>query len=288
MNYTSSCRPGNRCRKWRECDYCAQVRQAQIADVAEAGAATSPSVTYAVARTYSQATISKDRSKFMAKLQRATEGGIWTIEKGEVSAGLHINIIAGTSEPLPAAKLAAMWPGDADFWAAEIPHSDVRNVAAYSAKRSQMPDRAEYSGNIYGSYGSWKRPLAALVEGKGNAGAVAKGLALEQMLADLGIPEPETPDHYRGPILETRPFAGHETKRDREKRADRNIATMQEARAEHERHKREVAARNHMKRLYAIHRGEIELHGYAYIPGYGVVTVADLKAAGFGSLTDSD
>lgn len=285
MNYTSSCRPGNRCRKWRECDSCAQIRQAQIANVAEVGATSSPRVTYAVARTYSQATINKDRGQFLTRLKRATEGGIWTIERGEVSTGLHINIIAGTLSELPAAKLASMWPGDADFWATEIPRQDVRNVASYSAKRSQMPDKDEYSGNLYGSWGSWKRPLAALAEGNN---AVTAAIALEAMLADLGIPEPEQVPMYQKPIYESKPFARSETKREREKRADRNLMTMQQARAEHERKKREIAARNHLKRLYAIHRNEIELKGFAYIAGHGVVTIQDLKAAGFGSIPDSE
>jgi len=279
----AQCRPGRRCRNWRECPDCARIRQAQIAEVAERGAAFSPRVTYAVARTYDPATFEHDRAAFVAKLAKITEGGIWTVETGSISTGLHVNIIAGTMDGLAAAHVARAWPtgSNADFWVADIPRKDARNVAAYSAKRAGMPHPDEYGGRLYGSWGAWKRPLAVLAEDRHGAAPVTAGAALEAMLTGAGIPAPEPipAPAFQAPATEG-PGYRKETRQETAERARRNAEAWEKAKAQHEADKARVARENNLRRTFALYRGELTLHGHCYIPGYGVATLEDARKLG--------
>jgi hypothetical protein len=238
-----------------------------------------------VARSYSPETIAKDKSKFIQRLKNISDGGIWTIEKGDVLGNLHINIIAGTESKITASSMAKIWPSDADFWATDIPHKDIRNVSAYIAKKSQMPDKTDYSGNLYGSYGTWKRPLATIAEG--NNGVIS-ALVLEEMMKDLGIPEPESPPEFIRPYAEGKPFTGKETRQDVKERLGRNEKALDKAIQEQAVIERNMEARNRLKRVYGVHRNEIELKGYVYVSGYGMLTVDRLRKLGFGSLPNSE
>lgn len=276
MAILADCRPGRRCKDWRQCPACARIRQCQIANVAEEGAKSSPVVTYAVARVHAPERIEKDRERFMARLATISEGGIWSIETGQISAGLHVNIIAGTIDPVAAADLAKYWPAGSpvDIWAAQIPRADVRNVAAYSAKRSGFPDEKEYSGRLYGSWGAWKRPLAAMVENP-RVSRVAAGAALETMLAAAGVPDQIPP-----PVFEAGPFRGKETAEERAARRERNAqaqAQHMQAQALADRHAQQ---REHLRRVLAAHAGELQLHGFVYVPGYGVASLAQARELG--------
>lgn len=278
MSIISNCEKGFRCRKWKECEQCARIRQAQIASLAEEGAATSPHVTYAVTRTYSQQTISKDRTDFIKRLSNAVNGGIWTIETADIT-GLHVNIVVGSDKPIDATKLANIWGSkSADIWAAEIPRKDVRNVAAYCSKKENFPTKSEYSGRLYGSFGEWKRPLALLAEQKKSP--VVAGAALEGMLAGLGVQELEKAPDYNRPIID-RPY-GEKTKgkdlKDLIKANDKKIALSLQ---EYEVEKNRVVRDNHLKRLLAANRGEIELKGFVYVNGWGILHKSDLIKTGF-------
>lgn len=273
VNY-STCRPGRRCKQWRVCDACARIRQAQIADVAEAGAAMVPRVTYAVARTYDAHSISRDREKFVARLAQISEGGLWTIETGERAGGLHVNVIAGTLDGLAAADLAACWPGgsSADFWATDVPRRDVRKVAAYSSKREALPAADYYGGRLYGSWGTWKRPLAALVEDRHGTALVVAGAALQTMLHAAVPPVPTFRDARpvgRPPYKET---ASQRAERMQDN-ADRHAQALQA----HAIAERAHAERQRLRTLFAAHAGELTLKGVCYIPGYGVATLAEAR-----------
>ncbi|MDC9720924.1 MAG: hypothetical protein PSN46_09410 [Gammaproteobacteria bacterium] len=276
MAIISNCEKGFRCRKWKECEHCSRIRQAQIASLAEEGAATSPHITYAVTRTYSQKTISKDRTDFIKRLNRAVNGGIWTIETADIT-GLHVNILLGSDKPIDATKLAGMWgSSSADIWAAEIPRKDVRNVAAYCSKKESFPNKEEYQGRLYGSFGEWKRPLALLAENKSSP--VVAGAALDGMLAGLGVPEPEPEPEYNRPSINGyRKPKGKELK-ELLKKNDKKVALSLK---QHEQEKNRVARENHLKRLLAAHRGEIELKGFVYVNGWGILHKSDLIKHGF-------
>lgn len=241
------CRVGFRCLDHRQCEACARIRQAQVADVAEVGAATTPgaAITYAVIRTYAPADIGPDREAFAKKLARRTMGGIWTVETGAISTGLHLNLLAATDQPVTAAQIAKMWPvsSPADVWAAPIARPDVRRVAAYMSKKSGIPPEAEYSGRTYGSWGGWKKPLGSLIDDPQKAPIVAAA-ALESLLAGAGVPAPATA-------------------------ATTGPATTQEELRE-----------KHLARLCAIHRGELEIKTSVYVPGWGLVMRADAERFG--------
>jgi hypothetical protein len=177
------CERGNRCKAYKICHECNRIRQARIADVVELGAATSRISTYAVVRTYAERSLNKDKAKLIKNLKMVSDGGIWTIEKGEKVKGLHVNLIIGNEKGVSARDIARIFPSDADVWAGEVPRGEVRNVAAYVSKLVQIPQKGDYDGNIYGSFGKWKRPLGLLGESKN---AVYEALAKEQMLVEAG------------------------------------------------------------------------------------------------------
>lgn len=243
------CRQGLRCHDWRQCDACAHIRQAQIADVAELGAAVSPAhpITYAVVRSYALADFGTDREAFQRRMAKITGGGIWTVETGEISTGLHINILASSAQPMTAGQIAEAWPvkSPADIWAAPVPRQDVRHVAAYISKRKGIPPQAEYSGRVYGSWGQWKRPLGALIEDPQKAPLVAAA-ALESVLAGAGVPAPAPAPApaQSGPLTQ------------------------------------EQLREKHLARLCAIYRGELELKESVWVSGFGLVFRSDAERLG--------
>lgn len=266
------CSPRNRCKRWKECPHCAAIRQAQIANIAQLGASTSRSVTYAVVRPATN-DIATQKNQILKALKSRVDGGIWTIETGKETAGLHANIIIGSDQPIHAADIATAITTEAEIYAEHIPHTDVRNVAAYSSKPAAFPSADEYTGRLYGSFGTWKRPLAAAAEGKINPEIA--GLAIEQMLADAGIPEP--PQKER-PNLSYPPMSRDKESRDEiRKRIKHNKEEQERVEREHAEKMREHAREKYMKRLIAAHAGEIELNGYVYITGYGIATEKELK-----------
>ncbi len=70
--------------------------------------------------------------------------GIWTVETGELFAGLHLNIISLK---------------DLDRMPKQYqPHTErirttARNVAAYISKRTGMPSAEQYRGRLWGAWG---------------------------------------------------------------------------------------------------------------------------------------
>lgn len=182
------CQRGARCKDFRNCEFCCRVRQKKIADVAERGSKSSRYVSYAVIRTFDQQKIKETKAKFMPRLKQLTDGGLWTIEYGEYS-GLHLNIIAGSDQIITATQLAKAWGfrGDTDIHLENVPHSEVRNPAAYSAKFESIPTKEQYSGHTYGSYGTFKKPIDILATQQINP--YVQILAIEQLLADAGIAE---------------------------------------------------------------------------------------------------
>lgn len=273
MNIT--CTPHDRCRKWKECNDCAKIRQAQIASVAEDGANKSRSITYAVVRPLTN-DIAKQKTNVLKKIRNKVDGGIWTIETGDRTNGLHTNLILGSDEPIRAVDIAEALTTEASVYAEEILHEDVRNVAAYSSKPIGFPSPDEYSGRFYGSFGTFKRPLAALVEG--NSNPIVKGLALEQMLKDANVqaeaPKPSPP--IKGLMYPPMNKSIRETQEQVDKRLDHNEKVISE-------HKKEVFEHNkreYMKRLLMAHKEEIELKGYVYVSGFGLMGIDDLHKCG--------
>lgn len=140
-----------RCGRWRACEKCARIRQAKIADKAEAmGAQFGPlHLTVITPEENSGTAIRRLRASLLRK--HIAQAGIWTIEKGEQFGLLHLNIL--TPEPRPF----------------NLPHAAIhtepitappRAVASYIAKKSGAPSEAQYNGRLAGSWGQIGQFLA--------------------------------------------------------------------------------------------------------------------------------
>jgi hypothetical protein len=138
------CRPLRRCGLWRTCQYCAAARQKLIADRAEDLAQQFGTLFLSVLTPHDKtaAAIHKIRA---ALLRRAfAPAGLWSVETGKKLGGLHLNLIA------PAPIYSAL--RGCEIWSQAIKTS-ARAAAAYINKPEGFPDRAEYSGNLTGSWG---------------------------------------------------------------------------------------------------------------------------------------
>lgn len=141
---SSACRPGKRCHRWRDCEQCARIRQARIADRAEG-----------LLRGYLQLQliVIKPTGTTPAHMQRAIRAcirnnglraGIWTIEQGDKAGTLHANLLTHGDGIKPAR--------DGEIHASQI-RSTIRATAAYISKRRQSPDPQHYGGKTFGTWG---------------------------------------------------------------------------------------------------------------------------------------
>lgn len=140
----NSCRPGFRCRNWRECEHCARIRQARIATAAERLASVVGPLDWTTLRPASMAfeAIAQARAEFLRKT--APQGAVWTVEQSPNTGNLHLNILTPTIEQPRLLHSSALHIRAID---------NPRRVAAYIAKREQMPSRDAYDGRLYGTAG---------------------------------------------------------------------------------------------------------------------------------------
>lgn len=144
-NHTGKiCRPQHRCRNWRQCDFCARVRQARIADAAERLASISPNLSWTTLHPIlpGKYGIDRARSEWVDVVRPA--GAIWTIEKSPSTKNLHLNIIHPTA-PDPILARSGKWNRPII--------GNVRHVAAYISKRRQAPAPGDYQGRLFGTCG---------------------------------------------------------------------------------------------------------------------------------------
>lgn len=124
---------------------------------------------------------------------------MWTIEQGDQVGRLHLNLIIDAPTPPDAGDIVTAWRSDAaEVWAKSIPRSQIRNVAAYVSKRRQMPTTEAYEGRIFGTWGTW-RGAAEVMQSRDmvETAPIVAGLAIEQDMARLEVPEPEIPREER-------------------------------------------------------------------------------------------
>lgn len=254
-SYTQ-CAPRNRCRNYRRCSACAQIRQAQVADVAARGAVFSPNITYAVVRTTSPRTLKDDKAVLQKHLQAVALGGMWTVEKGAEVLGLHLNLLIGSAEELDAPTIAAGWPAAGEVWAQNVARDEVRNVAAYICKREGYPEREDYHGNPYGSWGEWRSPLQA-VAGQTSVPEM-QGMALDYQLWQQGVAAPI------GTVL---PEPEPDDSAEREAVAHRKRSSR-------------------FARVLAAAEGRVDVNGLVYVAGYGIKTLREVQ--GMRQLAESD
>lgn len=138
------CRPGDRCRNWRECDQCARIRQARIATAAERLESVVGPLDWTTLQPASAAfaAIADARAEFLRKT--APKGAIWTVEQSPNTGNLHLNVLT------PAIEQPRLLHASA-FHIRAV--TNPRQVAAYISKREQMPSRDAYDGRLYGTAG---------------------------------------------------------------------------------------------------------------------------------------
>ena len=182
-NYT--CAPGSRCKKIRECDTCARIRQAQHADHAQAAhALTGGVLTYAVVIPSSIADIQKIRTQITSRIP--ARGGMWAVQIGEEVRGLHMDLIYTADDHFDATDLAAKLSRPAQVWAQPIPPADLRKIAAYATRRAAMPPASEYSGHLAGWFGGWRSMRQVLLDGAATpASPIPAPVAVEIVAAEI-------------------------------------------------------------------------------------------------------
>lgn len=193
---TPGCRPGNRCRRWRDCDACARIRQARIADRAEAILRQHMQLQLIVVKPADATPRGMQAAIRAAIRNNGLSAGVWTVELGTEAATLHGNIIA-PDEPIKPSSKAITY--------AEPLREHVRAVAAYISKRSQIPPPDIYTGKTWGSWGRLGDMLATDA-----MPAIVQGAEIEQQLSgrthrpgqipDILSAQPErklSPDEYR-------------------------------------------------------------------------------------------
>lgn len=157
------CTPRARCGDVRECKVCARIRQARQADRAERGyAATGGHLTYAVVMPHHPGDTAAIRGAISKRLP--ARGGLWAVQVGLQTRGLHIDVVVAADAPLDATTIATQLAHPAEVWAQPIAPADLRNVVAYATRREAMPAREQYSGHLAGSWGGWRSVRQVMVE----------------------------------------------------------------------------------------------------------------------------
>lgn len=140
------CRPRQLCRRWRECERCARIRQAKFADAAERAAAmmVAPGLTVLIPHDGTRASAERLRRWYAEKVKPIA--AVWSIEYGHHGTGHHLNVIADL--------VADLAPPAARVLSSPI-RSTVRATAAYITKRKQAPPMQSgrerntgYMGNV--------------------------------------------------------------------------------------------------------------------------------------------
>jgi len=150
LSNRSDCTGKHFCKKWRICERCARIRAAQFADRAKDLEARHGRLILARAKpdTNSESAMRRLRDDIMRK--KLAPAGLWTIEAGELFAGLHLNLIVPE---------AVYKTGSKYIEYAEVVRTSARAVAAYIAKRTGMPAPEQYSGRLMGEWGTFSQTL---------------------------------------------------------------------------------------------------------------------------------
>jgi hypothetical protein len=159
---------------WRQCKYCAAVRQYQASEKADRLAESFDQLYLSVIipETKTAAALQRIRA---AILRRAfAPAGIWSVETGEKMGGLHLNIIA------PAQVRDGLH--GCHTWSQALTTS-ARAAAAYINKPSGYPERAEYGGHLNGSWAH----VADFFHGRGITPVVAAASAEAALSKNLPV-----------------------------------------------------------------------------------------------------
>ena len=154
------CTSYKRCKKYRVCEKCNNIRQAKLSDITELAARFSPRATYTVimpkAEAQVESIIKAVKSKITRKVKQSVDGTFISVETSKNDA-LHLNILTmGQSiiTPEPFKAVIKKMGIAADLYHEEVATSDIRNITAYALKMQSLPTKDQYSGNLYNITGS--------------------------------------------------------------------------------------------------------------------------------------
>ena len=179
-NRVDNCKPHSRCHAYRHCEPCNKIRQAKLADTAVLSSAATKSIStaknsegitnYLVVmpewRGKQQANKLKQlKSGFTRILNSSANGAIVGVETS-ADKQLHLNAVINSKNKL------LVSPFEAVARRVDVPISikiqelatatDIRRATAYSFKFERIPDKQEYTGNLYNLSGTTKRVGAVL------------------------------------------------------------------------------------------------------------------------------
>ncbi len=161
-NEKETCTSQRRCKKYRICDYCNNIRQAQISDITEIASRFSPIATYAVVmpigKAQLQETVKAVKSRITRKLKKSVDGTFISVETSANDA-LHLNILMLSQEPIITTGIKKVIKNldiRADIFSEQIPKGDIRKITSYALKKQSIPTKDQYSGNNYNLTGTVK------------------------------------------------------------------------------------------------------------------------------------
>lgn len=140
-----NCNKNRRCGYFSACDNCARLRQARFADKAQR---LFPNIhgLYLWRLTPDDNT-EQGIIRLKAAFKRQLDNGaaLWTVEQGQVTNKLHLNVIAAVNPPRTFKAANQFVTG---------PIKNLREAAAYILKKGQYPHHDSYSGRQHGSFNS--------------------------------------------------------------------------------------------------------------------------------------
>ncbi len=159
-NKNGECRSGSRCKKYRVCEECNKIRQANIANVTELASRFSANARYSVVMPFNEGQdpqlINKLKTRITRKLRKSVDGTFISVETSANDA-LHLNLITLSKtdfNPLVFDKELKRLGVTGSVFSEPIQSSDVRRITAYSTKIDSIPSKELYAGNIYSTTGS--------------------------------------------------------------------------------------------------------------------------------------
>lgn len=177
MQYGEGCTSKRPCRRFRACQYCARLRQARFADLAEQVLGEKGAITLLRLTPYHNIQSEITRLKAAWKRQNPEKSAVWTVEQGSEKGLLHLNIL---QQGIDTARYK-----QAERWQSEQ-ITELRRIAAYLLKQSQYPDETAYTGRQFGSFTS----LASTMISDGMPPLLQAACIENQVLTHMQLPAP--------------------------------------------------------------------------------------------------
>ena len=198
MNKRKDCEGVKFCGNVRRCERCARARSAEVAGVAELIEQELGGLFLTVARPLANSAEALRLMRDDIMRRELAPAGIWTVETGELFAGLHLNIIS--------LKDLDRMPKQYQPHTERI-RTSARNVAAYISKRTGMPSAEQYRGRLWGA---WGVPTVGQIIAANNDAPVVQAAAVQMALEAPAV---------RLPYREAMRLIGERQKREAEQEA---------------------------------------------------------------------